>query len=423
MATASSLLLHDVRLWTEPDTPVDVICESGRITAVAPCDPAGRRFAHQPPFAQESDHDGQTRIENGRGLLALPAFVDAHAHVDKTLWGTPWVPHSAGPLLTDRIANERARRTEFGLPSTDNAESLIRQMISAGTTALRTHTDVDPGIGLAGIEVVAAAAERLAGLIVIQQVAFPQAGVIRSPGTLDLLAAAVQAGAAVIGGIDPAGVDNDPIAQLDALFALAAEHGAALDFHLHDEGTLGLWETYRIIERTVAFGLQGRVAISHADAASAVAGPDRDRLADALAEAGVALVTAAVYDVAVPSLPHFAERGVTVACGNDGIRDLWGPYGTGDMLERAMHVAYRNGLRRDDEIELAIEAATTGGARVLGLPDRRLEVGGPADLVLVDALTAAHAVAARPSRELVVHAGSVVARSGAVQTELESVHP
>lgn len=402
--TPPPMVIRNVRSWHDPDRTVDVRCEHGIIRSI------------QPTGAPVDDLDG-LRVEDGRGLLALPAFVDAHAHVDKTLWGQRWVPHTAGPLLTDRIANERARRAEFGLPSPDAAESLMRQMIAAGTTALRTHTDVDPGVGLGGIEAVAAAARRLDGLIEVQQVAFPQAGVVRSPGTLELLAAAVRAGAAVIGGIDPAGVDNDPIAQLDALFALAAETGAALDFHLHDEGSLGLWETYRIIERTVDHGLAGRVAISHADAASAVGGPERDRLADALAEAGVALVTAAVYDVAVPSLPYFAGRGVSVACGNDGIRDLWGPYGTGDMLERAMHVAYRNGLRRDDQIELAVGAATSGGARVLGLADRRLEVGDPADLVLVDALTTAHAVAVRPGRELVVHAGSVVARRGEICPE------
>ena len=77
--------------------------------------------------------------------------------------------------------------------------------------------------------------------------------------------------------------------------------------------------------------------------------------------------------------------GVTVACGHDGIRDLWGPYGSGDMLERALHVAYRSTFRRDDDIELALHAATYGGARA-ARPARRAAwaSGRPADLVVVD---------------------------------------
>jgi cytosine deaminase len=84
------------------------------------------------------------------------------------------------------------------------------------------------------------------------------------------------------------------------------------------------------------------------------------------------------------------------------------------MLERAMHVAYRSTFRRDADIELALEAATYGGARALGLPAYGLTVGAPADLVVVDARTPAEAVVNRPARDLVLKAGRVVARTGAV---------
>jgi cytosine deaminase len=98
---------------------------------------------------------------------------------------------------------------------------------------------------------------------------------------------------------------------------------------------------------------------------------------------------------------------VTVACGHDGIRDLWVPYGSGDMLERAMHLAYRSTFRRDADIELALDAATYGGAALLGLSAYGLSPGAPADIVAVEANTAAEAVVARPPRRLVVHRGRV----------------
>jgi cytosine deaminase len=100
-----------------------------------------------------------------------------------------------------------------------------------------------------------------------------------------------------------------------------------------------------------------------------------------------------------------------VACGHDGIRDLWGPYGSGDMLERARQVAYRNTFRRDDDIELALHAATYGGRALLGLPADPLGVGSPADLVVVDVPTAAEAVVTVPERRLVVKAGRVAGGS------------
>jgi cytosine/creatinine deaminase len=114
----------------------------------------------------------------------------------------------------------------------------------------------------------------------------------------------------------------------------------------------------------------------------------------------------------VPPIKRLRAAGANVACGHDGICDLWGPYGSGDMLERAMHVAYRNTFRRDEDIELALEAATYGGARALGLDPFGLAPGAPADLVVVAARTPAEAVVTHPVRELVLKAGRPVARDG-----------
>ncbi len=76
------------------------------------------------------------------------------------------------------------------------------------------------------------------------------------------------------------------------------------------------------------------------------------------------------------------EAGVRVCSGSDGIRDTWGPYGNGDMLERAVFVGLRNNLRRDDELRLAFDIVTVGGARVMELEGYGVAVGDKADLVL-----------------------------------------
>jgi len=397
-----TFVVDDVRLAHAPGERVSVACEGGRIVAVAP---AGTM----------PDAGADTERIDGRGALALPGLIDAHAHIDKTLYSGRWVPNPGVGTVSERIAHERRERERFGLPSEQYISALVERMIANGTTRIRTHTDVDPGVGLRGIQTVARVAERYRDLVTIEQVAFPQGGLISNPGTLELLEEAVALGVPTIGGIDPAIVDRAPTVQLDALFDLAARTGCGIDIHLHEDGSLGAWEFEEIAARTIAHGLAGRVAISHAFGIAHP--PTQQRLIERLAEAGVALVTAAVYDVPVPPLLALDAAGVPLACGSDGIRDLWGPFGNGDMLQRAMHVAYRNSVRTDEGLELALRAATSGAARVLGVPDYGLEVGCVADLVLVDARTAAEAVASVPPRRAVVSRGRLVAVDGALIAE------
>jgi cytosine/creatinine deaminase len=137
------------------------------------------------------------------GRLVLPGLVDAHCHLDKTLCGGPWVPHSAGEALSDRIANERRRRGELGIPDVDYITDLLRRMVASGTTYVRTHTDIDPAFGLAGVEAVRAAVARMNGRITVEQVAFPQYGLLTNPGTAELLEEALRSGVETVGGIDP----------------------------------------------------------------------------------------------------------------------------------------------------------------------------------------------------------------------------
>ncbi|CCH76908.1 Cytosine deaminase [Nostocoides japonicum T1-X7] len=391
------------------DEPTTIVVEDGRITSLGAPQMVHGTTASVGGADPAERGDGTDRID-GAGLLALPGLIDAHAHIDKTLFSGPWVPNPGVEQVAERIAYERRVRDDYGLPNADYVAALVERMIVGGTTHVRTHTDVDPGVGLRGVEVVAEVAERYADAITIEQVAFPQGGLITNPGTLDLLAEATKAGATTIGGLDPAGFDQAPNEHLDAIFELAVATGSGLDIHLHDDGTLGAWEMQQIARRTVDHGLGGRVAISHAFAIAHE--PTQDALIAAFAEAGVALNTAAVYDVPVPPLDKLAAAGVAYGSGSDGINDLWGPYGDGDMLRRAMLVGYRNSARTDAGLALALDTATYGAARVLGIEAYGIAPGAPADLVLVRARSVAEAVAAVPPRELVLKRGRVVARGG-----------
>ena len=83
-----------------------------------------------------------------------------------------------------------------------------------------------------------------------------------------------------------------------------------------------------------------------------------------------------------------------------------------DMLLRTFLVVYRNGFRRDDDIQMALDIATYGGAQVIGVEGYGLEAGCVADLVVVDGENQLEAIFERPERWLVMKAGKIVAREG-----------
>jgi len=67
---------------------IGIRCRDGRIEAIGP---------------------GLTSADavDGEGRLVLPAFVEPHVHLDKTLWGEAWVPGRRAARLRDYIDNER----------------------------------------------------------------------------------------------------------------------------------------------------------------------------------------------------------------------------------------------------------------------------------------------------------------------------
>ena len=395
---SDNLLLRNVRPWGKDAT--DILIHAGRITRME----------------QGLDADG-AEVENGEGTIVLPGLVDAHAHLDKSLWGMGWRPHQAGPRLIDRIDNERRLKKEWDIdPKRQSARQALLS-VSQGTTAIRSHVDIDTEIGLAGFEGVAATRDELSDLIDIQIVAFPQSGLMRRPGTLELMEAAIANGADVVGGLDPCGIDADPKGQLDAVFALAEKYGRPIDIHLHEFGELGAFSMEMILARTRAHGMQGKVTISHA---FCLGMPDRDRardLAAQLAEERISVATVATPSCPVPAAAELRDAGVTLCAGSDGIRDTWAPYGNADMLERAALLGLRNNFRKDEDVAHALWCCSHGGAKVIGLESYGLDAGSTADLVLIDAEAVAHAVVAHPARKLVIKRGRIVARNGSIPVE------
>ena len=397
-APTTQTLVTNVRPHGGP--AVDVHVADGHITALTPHKEAS-------PSAASG-----TLVIDGRGLLALPGLVNAHAHVDKSWWGQPWVSYAGESTTQGRIAHERAHRDALGIPGRDVTLAVLREFLRHGTTAIRTHVDVDLGLGLRGIDVVRDALAELDGAMTATIVAFPQDGVLRRPGVLDLLDAAAAAGADMIGGLDPASIDRDPVGQLDALVDIAVRRDVGIDIHLHDGGELGAFQIELLVERTLREGLHGRVNLAHGFAVGQLPASQQQDLVAAMGEAGISMTTVAPIRTDPLPLQLLTDHGVAVGLGTDGIRDLWGPFGDGDLLKITTRFAQLSGLRTDEELVGAAELATSKAAAFVGRSVHDLVPGAVADLVLVDAENVPDAVVRAPRRETVLAGGRLVVQDG-----------
>ena len=378
----------------------DIGVAGGRIVSIAPAGAGG---------------EAGRRVDIA-GALLVPGFVEGHIHLDTSFYGDRWIPHKPctdGFDVHERVAFQ-AENMAMAAPMDERARKQLELCVSNGSLQMRSHVMVDGSVGLKSLETILKVREDYRDIIDIQLVAFPQSGILSSPGTPELLDAAIGLGADLVGGLDPASFDRNLDGHLDVVFGVAERRGVGVDIHLHGFGTLGAFTVEEICARTVALGMQGRVVISHAYGLGDLDADAARRIGAKIAAAGISIMTNAPGDHVFPPVALLRAEGVNVFSGNDNIRDSWWPYGDGDMLGRAMMIGYRSGFYTDEELSAAFEVVTAAGAKALGLEGYGIAVGAKADFVTLDAEHVPEAVVAVPKGRRVFKAGRLVAENGAV---------
>ncbi len=338
--------------------------------------------------------------------LALPAFADLHLHADRAFARGPRPPRS----LADAIELVR----EIKLASTEEdvrerAARLFGRALEHGSLRLRTHVDVDELIGERGLHGVLAARAAVADTLDVEIVAFATKSC--DPTTADgeaRLRAAVAEGAGLVGGV-PA-FHADPVASVERILDLAAELDRPVDIHIDEASTPDGFTLEALADAAVAHGLEGRVTASHTCALAAVDDVTARRTIEKVAAARITVIALPALNLylqgrgeATPrvrglTLVHeLIEAGVPVRFGSDNVSDVFYPYGDADPLETAWLAAIAAQL--DDES--VVLAGVCDGRR-------RLAVGDPADLVVVDTPSLQEGLARRPGGRTVVRAGRIV---------------
>ncbi|MEU7576952.1 amidohydrolase [Streptomyces sp. NPDC041068] len=354
-----------------------------------------------------------TDVVEGGGRIALPSLVDAHIHPDKTTWGGDWITRKPASGIADYVAQDVELFKSQSRTVGERAYGLMAHAVTRGTRAMRAHADVAPAYDLAGLEGVAAARKRLKHALDVQIVAFPQHGVVRTPGTAELLEEAARSGLVDhIGGIDPISFDHAMDEQLDLVFDLADRHGIGVDIHLHDRDEKGTEVLRAIIDRTRALSLRGKVTVSHVFCLPNLSDTELGRMAADLGDLNISLTTVAPNESLVLPIAKLQEHGVRVGLGSDGVRDAWSPFGNADMFHRTHILGWVTDVRLDEELTDCFHVGAHGGSDVMGLRRADFTPGAPADFVLARAECVPQVVVDMPQRDLVVHGGRVVARDG-----------
>jgi cytosine/creatinine deaminase len=413
MAAMLDLLITNATL---PDgrTGMSVAVQGGRITEVT----AGL----QAPARETVD---------AGGYLLSPPFCDPHFHMDATLsYGLPRVNESGTLLEGIALWGE--------LKPLLKAEDMIQRAlaycdwaVARGLLAIRSHVDTsDPS--LLPVEALLEVKKRVAPYLHLQLVAFPQDGVLRTPGGVDSLNRALDLGVDIVGGIPHFERTMAQGAEsVKLLCEIAAERGKLVDMHCDETDDPMSRHIETLAFETQRLGLHGRVNGSHCTSMHSMDNYYVSKLIPLIAESGVSVVANPLINITLQGrhdtypkrrgmtrVPELMAAGVNVAFGHDCVMDPWYGMGSGDMLEVAhmgLHVAQ---MTSQQGIRACFDAVTVNAAKLMHLQGYGLAPGCDASFVLLQARDAMDAIRLRSNRLKVWRKGRLLAETAELASRM-----
>ena len=380
------LILRNARLLghADPAVKLDIGVDKGRIAAIAPTLPATGK-----------------EIDLG-GRLVGPSFIETHIHLDKSCILDRC--RSEKGDLDEAIAEVAKQKKSFTAEDVhDRAKRTLEKCISHGTGFMRTHLEVDPGIGLRGLDGVLPLIEEYKWALDLEICVFPQEGLLNNPGTDELMVAALRRGARVVGAAPY--TDTNPHGQIDRVFEMAREFDADVDMHLDFGNTAEYMDIDYVCEVTDKLKYGGRVTVGHVTKMSVIPPGQLDAIARRLADAGVAVTVLPSTDLylmarhqthgqlrgLVPA-HKLLGQGVNCSLSTNNVLNPFTPFGDCSLIRMANLYANVCQVGKRDDIRECYDMVSRRSAKLMRLKDYGLEVGKSADLVVLDAESPEQAV-------------------------------
>ena len=357
-------------------------------------------------------------VFEGNGKVAIPGFVETHIHLDKALIADR-LPNKSGTLKEALEVTGKLKSTFTREDVEERAEKALQMLIKNGTTHVRTHSEFDPVGGFHGFEVIMALKEKYKDYINMQVVAFPQEGIIKSPGTEEMMRQALEMGADVVGGIPYN--DLDPEEHLNIVFNLAKEFDKPIDLHQDFYDTSENQTIEMVAQKTIENGFVGRMAVGHLTSLGDCSGAELERIITLMAKAGISVMSLPMTDLhlggrkdeknvrrAVTPIRKLRDGGVNVVLATNNIRNPFTPYGNGDLLQVAMLAIPVAHLGGADDLPTVLPMITNKAAEAIGIEDYGFKVGNPGTIVVLDSKRYQDAIIDIPKRLLSIFKGKII---------------
>ena len=368
--------------------------------------------------------EGVSPATDCAGKLLLPAYIDAHVHLDKVLIRGELREHDGTLGGAIGAIHERKRRYTVADVAA-RARAVIERSVALGTTRLRSHVDVDTIGGLVPLEGVMTAAEACADIAEVSTIAFPQEGLLRDPGAYDLMQAALEAGANVVGGMPHWELDEGSQKEhVRQCFELAERFDRDLDMHVDETDDGGVRTLEMVADEALRRGFFGRVCAGHVCSLAAAPHDYADRVIDKCLRAGISIASNPVTNLVLQGrgdrglirrgttrIGELRAAGVNVFFGQDCVNDGFYPFGRGSMLEVALISAHAAHLTTRADLAFALRAVSEAPALAMRLTDYGLKPGARADLQLLPVPTWDEALRMQPMPEKVWFKGGLVAEN------------
>lgn len=386
---------------------VDIDCADGVIIAVH------HGGTKRPPRAADIDLSGK---------VLLPALVEPHTHVDKAytadLYPNPATDFDGAIAASGRSFTEATVQDIAG-----RARRALLAFVAKGCLSVRTHVVVGTFFGMKAVEAVTSVVAELGDLVDVQVVAHITPPVSGTAGRDNraLLRDALAMGATQVGG-NPYW-SEDPVQETNACLEEAARAGVGVDLHTDETMDPSCLTVLALADAVKRTGFPHAVVASHCVSLGLQAPGTQRRVAEAMAEAGVSVVSLPQTNLylmgrdreeakprGMTALAALKRAGVQVAAGGDNMQDPFNPLGRADPLEAASLFVCAGQLGLGD----AFDAVTSSARSVCGWPRVALEVGSPADLVALPGGGLREAMAEASTSRVVVRRGQVVSDGVAV---------
>ncbi|HSL30754.1 MAG TPA: amidohydrolase family protein [Anaerolineales bacterium] len=342
---------------------------------------------------KQLDGDADTTLD-AQGNLVTESFVNPHLHLckvytrqmmdDEALTG--YHAEGMGKAMTTIELAARVKEKYAEEWIIKNVRRALAQATLYGNTHIRAFADVDSKARLEAMKALIRAREEFKGIVEVQVCAFAQDGLRREPGASELMHEAMEMGADVAGGIPWIEyTEADIQAHIREIFDLAQEFDKDVSMLVDDAGDSGLRSLEGMAVEAIRRGWQGRALAHHARAMELYPQPYFQKLAALLKQAQMAVVSDPHTGPLHARVKELVEEGVTVCLGQDDISDGYYPFGRNNMLEVAFLAAHLLWMTTNREIETLYDMITGNAARAMNLRDHSLEVGAPANLVVLSA--------------------------------------